>query len=78
MQEQNLNPENCLMIGNDLHTDIAGAKGAGMATFYMHTNLTPPDQREADPEKHPEVYSGPHWEYEGYDWAKIGQLICKI
>ena len=78
VEEQGLDISKCLMIGNDLHTDIAGAKGAGMATFYMHTNLTPPDQREADPKKHPEVYSGPHWEYEGYDWAKIGQLICKI
>lgn len=78
IKEQKLDKSKCLMIGNDLHTDIGGAKAAGLATLYMHTNLTPPDQRSADPEKHPEVHSGPHWEYEGYDWAKICVLLGKI
>ena len=78
VQEQKLDKSKCLMIGNDLHTDIGGAKAAGLATFYMHTNLTPPDQRTADPDKDPAVYSGPHWEFEGYDWAKICDLIGKI
>ena len=64
--------------GNDIHTDIGGAKAAGLSTFYMHTNLTPPDQRSADPQKHPDVYKGPHWEYEGYDWVKIAQILGKI
>ena len=66
------------MIGNDLDTDIAGAKAAGLATLYLHTNLTPPDQRCADPEKHPGIHNGPHWEYEGYDWAKIVELLGKF
>ncbi len=78
IEEQKLDREKCLMIGNDLHTDIGGAKAAGLATFYMHTGLTPPDQRCADPEKHPETYDGPHWEFEGEDWAKIAALIGKI
>ena len=78
IEEQKLDKAKCLMIGNDLHTDIAGAKAAGLATFYMHTNLTPPDQRPADPEKHPLVCDGPHWEYEGEDWAKISELLGKI
>ena len=78
IEEQKLDKAKCLMIGNDLETDIAGAKAAGLATFYMHTNLTPPDQREADPEKIPGAHSGPHWEYEGYDWAKIPALLGKI
>ena len=78
IEEQKLDKSKCIMIGNDLHTDIGGARAAGLATFYMHTNLTPPDQRSADPKKHPDVYDGPHWEYEGYDWAKIGDLISKI
>jgi len=76
--EKKLRAENCLMVGNDLLTDIAGAKAAGMATFYMHSNLTPPDQRKADPQKHPDTYGGPHWEYEGYDWVKISRLLGKI
>ena len=58
------------MIGNDRETDIAGAKAAGIATFYMHTQLTPPDQAPADP-------SNP-MEFEGDDWEKIGKILCKL
>ena len=75
---QKLDKSKCLMIGNDIHTDIGGAKAAGLSTFYMHTNLTPPDQPPADPKKHPEVWAGPHWEWEGYDWAKISDVLGKI
>ena len=78
IEEQKLDKRKCLMIGNDIHTDIGGARAAGLSTFYMHTNLTPPDQPEADPEKHPDVYAGPHWEWEGYDWAKISDVLGKI
>ena len=78
LEEQELSPEACLMIGNDLETDIAGAKGAGLATLYLHTNLTPPQQREADPSLHPEVSAGPHWEYEGCDWQELTELLLKI
>ena len=63
LEEQELDIQKCLMIGNDLDTDIAGAKNAGLDTLYMHTNLTPPDQREADP-------ANPH-EYEGWDWDEL-------
>ena len=73
LEERKLDPENCLMIGNDLETDIAGAKRAGLATLYMHTNLTPPDQREADPDK--AVGSGRHMEFEGSDWSILGRLL---
>ena len=67
LEEQHLKKENCLMIGNDLDTDIAGAKNAGLDTLYMHTNLTPPDQRAADPKD-------PH-EYEGWDWNELVNVI---
>ena len=67
MEEQHLDAEHCLMIGNDRETDIAGAKKAGMDTLYMHTNLTPPDQRAADP-------NDPH-EYEGWDWEELVKVI---
>ena len=76
--EQKLDKSKCLMIGNDLQTDIAGARAAGLATLYLHTNLTPPDQRSADPKKHPNIHDGPHWEYDGYDWAKIFALLSKF
>ena len=73
-----LDAAKCLMIGNDRQTDIAGAKLAGMSTLYMHTELTPPDQKEADPSLHPAVYGGPHWEYEGDDWRVLADLICRL
>ena len=67
LEEQQLKKENCLMIGNDLSTDIAGAKNAGLATLYMHTNLTPPDQRSANPDD--------PYEYEGWDWEELVKVI---
>lgn len=72
--EQKLDKAKCLMIGNDLHTDIAGAQKAGLATLYMHTNLTPPDQRCADPAMETET----HFEYEGYDWQALTDRIIEI
>lgn len=80
MQERGLDPEHCLMIGNDRETDIAGAKEAGMATLYMHTNLTPADQDKADPALHPGKAGKAcrHFEYEGWDWEELSQLICQM
>lgn len=66
LEEQQLDPSKCLMIGNDRDTDIAGAKAAGLDTLYMHTNLTPGEQAAADPRKR-----GHHREFEGYDWKKL-------
>lgn len=67
LEERKLQKESCLMIGNDLDTDIAGAKNAGLDTLYMHTELTPPQQRcarEDDP-----------YEFEGWDWEAITERI---
>lgn len=77
IREQKLNIENCLMIGNDRETDIAGAKALGMATLYMHTNLTPPDQLPADPARHPST-GARHSEYEGCDWETLWNLISNL
>jgi len=76
IEEQKLDISRCLMIGNDRETDIAGAKAAGLDTLYMHTDLTPRDQREADPDK--TIGSGPHMEFEGDDWAVLGRLLCHM
>ena len=70
LEEQQLDPGNCLMIGNDRDTDIAGAKAAGIDTFYMHTQLTPADQSPADP--------GSPMEFEGDDWEEIVKILCKL
>lgn len=77
---QGLDPSTCLMIGNDRDTDIAGAKAAGLATLYMHTNLTPPDQAEADPTLLPGIAPPGciHYEYEGSDWIELTQLLCSL
>lgn len=80
LEERQLDPAKCLMIGNDRRTDIAGAKAAGMATLYMHTNLTPEDQAAADPALKPGTApagSG-SWEYEGCDWQELTGLLMKL
>ena len=80
LEEQQLDPNRCLMIGNDRHTDIAGAKSAGLATLYMHTNLTPSDQAPADPALSPGKVPGNcrHYEYEGYDWNELAQILITL
>lgn len=80
LTEQNLDPKTCLMIGNDLSTDISGAAAAGLDTLYMHTNLTPPDQREAIPALLPGTApeGTHHFEYEGYDWDELARLIAAM
>ena len=67
LEDQQLDPKKCLMIGNDRETDIAGAKAAGIDTFYMHTELTPSDQAPADPDD--------PMEFEGDDWEKILEFL---
>ena len=74
LQERGLDAEKCLMIGNDLQTDIAGARAAVLATLYMHTELTPPSQRKADPGMNTQR----HYEFEGDDWQAIEALIHAI
>jgi len=80
LTEQKLDAAKCLMIGNDRETDIAGAKHAGMDTLYMHTNLTPADQAEADPAR--SLENAPddchHFEFEGYDWQQLTKLLLRL
>ena len=80
LSERDLQPEKCLMIGNDRCTDIAGAKIAGMATLYMHTELTPADQTCADAALHPQMAPADcrHFEFEGWDWGALGELIAGL
>ena len=80
LREQKLNPEKCLMIGNDRETDIAGAKAAGMATLFMHTNLTPADQAEADGALFPGNTDAAcnHFEFEGENWQVLAKLLCEM
>lgn len=77
-EERGLDISKCLMIGNDRQTDIAGAKAAGMATLYMHTELTPRDQAAADAKKAIGVTDGREYEFEGDDWGELVELILTL
>ena len=80
MQEHDLQPQQCLMIGNDRATDIAGARNAGMDTLYMHTALTPVDQAPADPALLPGVAPEDchHFEFEGDHWPDLVQILLNM
>lgn len=78
IDERKLDVSKTLMIGNDRQTDIAGAKAAGMATLYMHTDLTPPDQAPADAKKSIGKTDGQEYEFEGDNWEDLAELILSI
>ena len=48
LDEYRIEPGNALMIGNDLDSDIAGAKRVGMDTFYIHSSISPKSSRSSD------------------------------
>lgn len=48
LDKHKLSAEECLMIGNDNNTDIAGAKALGMDSLYIHSNLSPELDGETD------------------------------
>ena len=45
LQNTGYHPSECLMIGNDLSCDILGAQYAGMPGYYIHSNLSPSEDR---------------------------------
>ena len=48
LEKYRIEPENALMIGNDLDSDIAGARRMGMDTFYIHSGISPKTGRPSD------------------------------
>ena len=78
IRDRDLDVSKTLMIGNDRMTDIAGAKAAGMATLYMHTDLTPANQEPADEKKAIGITDGREYEFEGDDWEKLVELILSL
>ena len=40
MKSNGLVPDDCLMIGNDLYSDVLGAKRAGVDSYYIHDALS--------------------------------------
>ena len=41
LQERGIDPESAIMIGNDGVCDIQGAKGVGLSTLYIRSNISP-------------------------------------
>ena len=41
LERYGLDPETCLMVGNDENSDIEGAIRAGMDSLYIHTEISP-------------------------------------
>lgn len=80
LEEQGLEPQKCLMIGNDRDTDIAGAQAAGLSALYMHTNLTPAEQKEADSLLQPSAKQTDrrYFEVEGADWTTLVTQISQL
>ncbi len=80
LDEQGLDPQTSLMIGNDRETDIAGAKNAGLATLYLHTALTPADQAAADPALLPGTApaTARHLEFEGDNWKIVKNMLLAL
>ena len=70
LEEQGLDANRCLMIGNDRQTDIAGAAAAGIDTLYLHTALTPADQAPAGADN-------PN-EFEGDDWSALLPRLFRL
>lgn len=61
---QKLPRADCLMIGNDRSTDIAGANAAGIDSLYLHTNLSPARDRGRS------GGTATYW-MEGSDWRQV-------
>lgn len=74
LQERRLQPRQCLMIGNDRASDIAGAQAAGIASLYLHTNLSP----AADAGPATAARPAPDYAHEGADWAQVLQKLRSI
>lgn len=41
LKEREIRPETAIMIGNDGVCDIQGARGVGLSTLYIHSNISP-------------------------------------
>ena len=80
LKDQNLNPETCLMIGNDRRSDIGGGTAAGLDTFFLQTNQTPASQVPANVHLHPAYATAEthHYEMKSMDWNEIAPLLLQI
>ncbi|MEQ6176768.1 HAD family hydrolase [Bifidobacterium breve] len=47
LEAEGIEPARALMVGNDEHSDILGAAGAGISGVYMRTEISPPGDPQA-------------------------------
>ena len=66
LDEFGIEPEDCIMIGNDPWCDIMPARQLGMDTFYIHSAISPKDA----PKKAEASYSLP-----GMDLGKVLRIL---
>lgn len=71
LRERALQPKRCLMIGNDRSTDVAGAQTAGIASLYLHSNLSPAEDLLPPTAERP----APDHVHDGADWEQVLQTI---
>lgn len=53
-----LDPRECLMIGNDKNSDMLGAKGVGIDGLYIHQEISPPVDSEDEIEAKWKIMDG--------------------
>ena len=69
LRELDLDPADCLMVGNDPVCDVDGAVSAGMDAVYLRTALSPADA----PDVHPKAV----FSYRGSDLRRLRSLLLR-
>ena len=67
IERYGLSVENCLMMGNDMNTDIKGARAVGMDTLYIHTETSP--KLTEEPESDYAVMDG--------NWHRAAEILTQ-
>ena len=67
IERYDLDPARCLMVGNDMESDIAGAADAGMDGLYLHTTISPELQGR---------YKPTYCVMDG-DWEKVADILLE-
>lgn len=67
IERYNLEPARCLMVGNDMGSDIAGAADVGMDSLYLHTATSP----------QPEGRYKPTYCVMDGDWRKVADILLE-
>lgn len=65
LETYQLDPETCLMVGNDESADIMGAQMVGMDSLYMHTEISPAEDTES---------TATYVVMDG-DWKKVASIL---